>query len=314
MKMNIKASVKKLSKKTLFLVFGVEGIIFTALRFYQMNSLTDPETGFFTDRGNFTVPLFYALWFVTVLGSLLLFYISADSNTEAYGVRKDFALGIGSLIMAAGAVYDAYSRFAAMKGQLAGLSLFTYIRAEKAYLAFGCIIFAVLSVLVFLADAAAFFTGSAFNKSLKVCHLFPVLWMFCLTTCYFSITVSYLNVSQLMLMIFADAFFMVFLFEFARFITGVGIAEAPWLLFATGVTAEILLIASVLPTLVFTVSGQTEKIVANCPLNVYDIAAAVFTVFALISAAVNKNYTVIHLEPAGAAETDSVSAQEENKE
>lgn len=316
--MKLKGSVKKLNKKTLFILFGIEGILFTALRFFQMNSLTNPETGFFTDKGNVTVILFYALWFVTVLGTMLLFYLASDCDTGAYSQRKNIPLAIGSFIMAAGAAYDVFLRVADTQTKAGGLDFSDYIRIEKAYLAVGCIIFAALSALVFLIDAISFVTGSGYASSLKLCHLFPVLWLFCVTVCYFSITVSYLNVSQLMLMIFADGFLMVFLFEYARFISGIGAKEAPWLLFASGVTAEILLVASELPNLAFTLMKTPEKLVANCPLNVYDLAAVVFVALALLSAAQNKNYTAVRLEPLnaeagnGSSETEGDKKESEN--
>lgn len=321
--MKIKASFKKLDKKLLFAVFGVLGLILTAVRFYQMFSLTDPATGFFTDKSNVTVPVYYILWFVIVLGSLLLFYMASGCETNAYSARKNIPGAVGSLIMAAGAAYDAYSRFSDMRAGMGGMSLMTYIKAdemragmggmslmtyikslmtyikaERAHIGFAVVLFAVLTAVVFLIDAAGFITGGSFVSSLKVCHLFPVLWMFCKVVSYFSITVSYLSVTQLMLTIFADGFFMVFLFEYARFLSGIAENESSWLLFASGVTAEVLLAASVLPSLALTVSGKTDMLVSNCPLNCYDIAAVAFVAAAMFTAAVNKNYTPIRLEPA----------------
>lgn len=311
--MKLKASVKKLNKRILFIAFAALGLVLTALRFYQMTSLIDPATGFFTDKGNPTVPLYYILWALTALGALLLFYLCPDCGTGSFAGQKNLPAAIGSLLMAVGAAAKAVSGWSAIRVK-AGTSLLFYIRAEKAYIALLAVLFAMLSALVFLADAIAFATGKSFPNKLQLCHLIPVLWMFCTTVGYFSITVSYLNVTQLMLMIFADAFLMVFLFEFARFISGIGTEEASWLLFASGVITEIFLCAFVLPDLFMLVSGRSASIPENCALNLYDVTALLFVPTALFAAARNKEHTAIHLDPADETaeiETDTTQAATE---
>lgn len=299
--MKIKASVQKLNKKVLFAVFAVVGIALTAVRFYQMFSLTDPATGFFTDRGNITVMLYYILWGVTFLGAMLLFFLSADCATGACGKQKNLPHACTSLLFAAAAVFDTTAKLKELMNSAGAVGLMNYVKAEKQYIALIGIVFGFLTTAVLMADAAAFFSGSGFFKQLKLCHLFPVLWLFCITVNYFSVTVSYLNVTQLMLMIFADGFLMVFLFEYGRFLCDINADEAPWMLFASGTIAEIFLCAEALPNLVLTLAGKTEMLVQYCPLRWYELAGALFIASALFLAAGNKNHVAIHLEPVGAS-------------
>ncbi len=306
--MKIKASVRKLNKKVLFAVFAVIGAAFTAVRFYQMFALTDPGTGFFTDKGNITVPLYYVLWGVTVLGAFVLYYLSADCETGACGAQKNIPHALASILFGGTAACHAWTKLGDMlakagitlDGMLAkaGMKSFmNYIKAEKQYVALIGVVFGFLTAVVLLIDAAAFLTGKDLFAKLKLCHLFPVLWLFCITVNYFSITVSYLNVTQLMLMIFADGFLMVFLFEFARFLCDIGANEAPWMLFASGTIAEVFLCASALPNLALTLTGKSEMLVEHCPMNVYDLAAVLFVATGMLLAAGNKTHSAIRLDP-----------------
>lgn len=309
--MKIKASFGKLNRKILFAIFAVIGSALTAVRFYQMFSLTDPATGFFTDKSNFTVPLYYVLWGVTVLGAFVLTYLSADSSVSACGAQRNVPHALASLLFAAAAGAEAFSDISSMLAEGGYMGLWQYVRMEKQYVALIGDIFGFLTAAVLLADAAAFLSGKGFFSKLKLCHLFPVLWMFCLTVRYFSITVSYLNVTQLMLMIFADGFLMVFLFEFARFLCNIGTEETSWMLFASGAIAEIFLCASVLPNIVLTLTGKQGMLVENCPLNWYDAAGALFTATGMLLAAGNKNHTAYHIEPMEAPAAEGEDPAEE---
>ena len=295
--MKIKASVRKLNKKVLFAVFAVIGAALTAVRFYQMFALTDPETGFFTDKGNITVPLYYVLWGVTVLGAFVLNYLSADCETGACGAQKNIPHAVASILFGGAVAFHTWTKLGDMLGEAGTFGLMNYVKAEKQYVAMIGVVFGFLTAVVLLIDAAAFLTGKDLFAKLKLCHLFPVLWLFCITVNYFSITVSYLNVTQLMLMIFADGFLMVFLFEFARFLCDIGANEAPWMLFASGTIAEVFLCASALPNLALTLAGKSEMLVEHCPMNVYDLAAVLFVTTGMLLAAGNKTHSAIRLDP-----------------
>ena len=88
--MKIKGSVKKLDVKKLSVIFSVIGVIFTALRFYQITALTDVNSGFFTDSGNITVPVYYILWGIIFAGALILFYIGSGTDTGAGAYIKQY--------------------------------------------------------------------------------------------------------------------------------------------------------------------------------------------------------------------------------
>lgn len=287
------------------MIFGILGLVFTALRFYQMTALTDPETGFFTDRSNITVTLYYIMWGAIVLGGLISFYISDDIKPHAYAPRKNILQAVASLALGAGALHKSLTDIAGMKESSGGMQLLAYVRMEKEFLTLAGAILGMLTFVAMLIDAAGFVSGRDFNTKLRATHLIPVLWMFTVTVSYFSITVSYLNVTQLMLMIFADAFFMIFVFEYARFLTDTGSEEAPWLLYATGVISLIFLVSSLLPNIWFTLSGKTEMINRHCPLNVYGIGSAVFTAISLITAKKNRFHVLIPVAPIEDEKTES---------
>lgn len=297
--MKLRASVNKLNKKVIFILMGAVGLIFTALRFYQMNKLTDPETGFFTDMTHITVVLYYVLWFVTVLSPMLLCYLSSQCKSGAFAGGRSIFLSLCSLVMGAGALTKALSVYREVSAGASSmmLGILRYAKEGKAYIELVGVVLGVLAAIVFAVNAISLLTGSKLISSLKFCQLIPALWLFTVTVTHFKVNVSYFNVTQLMLQIFADAFLMLFMFEFARFISGIGITEADWLVYASGITALILLCAASLPNLMLFIGGHSEKLVSHCPFEWYSIAAVLYVLAALITLALNKSKEAISIEP-----------------
>lgn len=308
--MKLKASVNILNKKVLFALFGAMGLVFTALRFYQMNFLTDPETGFFTQKSHISVVVYYVLWALGILLPLALCYISSHCKTEAFVPRRSIFTGFASLAMGATALIKSISDFNALKAKSAGLKFFFYVKEFKATIELAGVILGFLAAAVFLINAVALISGGKYMPSLKLCQLLPSLWMFALTIVHFKVNVSYLNVTQLMLQIFADAFLMLFFFELARFISDVGVFESDWLVYASGFSALILTCAASLPNLVFYLGGSTEKLVAHCPFNWYSPVSIVYVIAGLLLVAGNRASRAIPIEPVDVPQAENDSEED----
>ena len=263
--MKITGSVKSLNYQKLFLCTGLVGLVLIALRFYQVLSILDPETGFFTDKNDPTVWLFYILTVVFVLGTLMCFVLAGDRDIGALPVRRSLPHAAGSIIMAAALAREVFA------------GGFSFAGATKLQLA-GAFA-AALSVIVFFLDFIVFLTGAAFGAKLRFVRLIPVLWTFFLTVGYFSITASYLHSTQLLLTIFGSAFFMLYLFEYARKLADINAGENTAVFCATGAIAAVLLLAAALPALALKLSAGAE--IAHCPFQAFQLTAAVFCVTSL---------------------------------
>ena len=129
-------------------------------------------------------------------------------------------------------------------------------------------------------------TGSLTGK-LSIPMLFPVIWAFAETLKFFAVTVSYLKVSQLFLAIFSAAFLMVFLFENARVLTGIGRKASLWFFFSSGIIAAGLCLCTGIPALVVSVIAP-ENTVSYCPFELYTLGGGLYALASVFSRAAEK--------------------------
>ena len=283
--MKLKGSLEKFDIRKLSVTALALFALMLALRFWQLWALTDPATGFFTDHSNLTVPLFYALSIGSVLAIVILAYLASGTGSGKTERRKDYPLAVASLLFAVPLALEGVNGLRSLFGYVG--SYYTFGDAVKAmggYIYLVAPVFALLSSLAMILNGVSFFSGSQLIRKLKILILCPALWAFFQTISYFKITVSYVKVSQLMLTIFADAFLMIFLFEYARFVSGIGIRESIHAFYGTGFAAAFLLLATELPNLFFALFDK-EKLVVHCEFRLYNLLAALFVIAALLYAA-----------------------------
>ena len=295
--MKLKGSFEKLTLKKLAVLTAALTAAMLGLRFYQLAALTDPSTGFFTDHKNVTVILFYVLAIGTVLCLAALAYLSGSVGNGVTPERKDLPLAVGSFLFAVPLALEFISgvrKIVSNSGSYYQLK--DAIDAMGGYVSVLAPLFALLSAVAMTLNGVSFLTGKLFIRKLKLLLLCPVLWAFFLTIDYFKITVSYVKVSQLMLTIFADAFLMIFLFEYARFTSGIGILDAIHAFYGSGLAAAFLLLSAELPNLYLKLFAP-EKLVIHCELRLFNLAAALFVIAALVCAARNT-------QPAGTEKAD----------
>lgn len=285
--MKLKGSLKSINIKTLALIAGVLTVLMLALRFYQLTALTDPATGFFTDHTNFTVILFYVLAVGSAAGIVLLAYLASGMGVGKTASARCLPLGIASLLFAVPLAMEGVSGFRALFSHLSSYYGFKdAVSAMGGYISVVAPVFALLAAVAMVLNGVSFLAGKPIIRQLKLLLLCPTLWAFFKTIGYFKITASYVKVSQLMMTIFADAFLMLFLFEYARLISGIGIKDSIHAFYGTGFVAALLLLCTELPNLYFTLFAK-EKLIVNCDFGLYNLLAAFFVLAALLYAAQN---------------------------
>lgn len=292
------SKVSKLTLRNIFICSAAAFAAMLALRFYQLFSITDPDTGFFTDHSNFTVPVFYVFAVVFVIGLYILCFLCSDIPENSLGEKKSVVHGVLTLLFSGAllhsgtvgvlTVFDTYKVYGSFKA--VGSAMGGALYAVTPFLA-------LLAGVILLIDAIAFITGKMFIKKLKICQVFPVLWAFSVTVEYFSITASYLKMTQLMLTIFSSAFLMLFLFNYARFISGIGFDKNGASFFATGFISAFLLLVTSIPNLWFKLFAP-EKTVVYCPFVLYNFFAGLFVVSAVIYVMRNRKAGVFNEESA----------------
>ncbi|MBQ6897915.1 MAG: hypothetical protein IJN70_02960 [Clostridia bacterium] len=261
-----------LSLKTVKLTSAVLFGLLLALRIYQTFALTDGETGFFT-KNNITVPLMFILSAGAAVVICILCYLIKDFPAGDVRKRKSPLYAGAGLLFAGTLLYEgicsvrlmlsAGSGFSAMKEAVGGnVGL---IGTVFAFLGAAALVLSVISYVK---------TGTLTGK-LKIPMLFPVLWAFAETLGFFSVTVSYIKISQLFLAIYSAAFLMLFLFENARVTTGIGRKSALWFFYATGIITAGFCVATGVPALLATVF-KPELVVEYCPFELYTLGGGLY--------------------------------------
>lgn len=289
--MKLKGSLEKLTIKKLSLAALVALALMLALRFWQLLKLTDPANGFFTDHTNFTVPVFYVFSVGAVLAIVVLAYLASGTGSGVTEHRRDIFLGLASVAFAVPLAMQGVDGFRELAMYVRSFYNFKdAVSALGGYIYIVAPVFALLSAVAMLLNGVSFLTGKPLIRKLKLLVLCPALWAFFVTISYFKITVSYVKVSQLMLTIFADAFLMIFLFEYARLTSGIGIKDSVHSFYGTGIAAAFLLLATELPNLYFTLFAK-DRLVVHCDFALFNLLGAVFVIAAVRYALSNRQET-----------------------
>lgn len=278
-KFTLKGALPGLAPKTLFTVFGCLGFCLLLLRLLQTQLWMDPETGFFIDRNHASILPFYILSVGFALGALLLFYLGRQLPVAGIAVQKNVPHAAALLLTAAAVGYDGVLQFSDYAAQKATgvVMIGTQAATQRVVLIYA--VFALLSALVFLLDAAAFFSGAGFGAKLRILRLIPVFWAFFRTVRFFAVTASYIHSTQLFLTIFANAFLMLFLFEYARKAAGIAAEENTAVYCAAGLISGVLLLTVGVTDLLLKLTGKGEM--PYCQFAPYSLAAGLFCFTAL---------------------------------
>lgn len=266
----------------IILFAGLVGFsVLTALRFYQTFALIDGSTGFFTSN-NITVILMYALLALCIIGVICLCYVCGDLPTGKSAEKVSFVSAAAGFLFSIVLMYDGLKDL--FSANVFGRGEFSVALLKDALggsIGFMSVIFAILGSIVILIETLFVAGGKKIPAFLKLPMLLPVLWAFTKTLGFFSVTVSYIKVSQLFFAIFSAAFLMVFLFENARMASDIGRKNAVWFFFASGIIAAGLSFSASLPYLAAAIIAP-EKIVSYCPFEIYNIAGGIYCIAAMI--------------------------------
>ena len=263
----------KAVKLTSAVLFG----LLLVLRIYQTFALTDGETGFFT-KNNITVPLMFILSAGAAVVICILCYLIKDF--PAGDVRKRISpLYAGAGLLFAGTLL--YEGIRSVRLMLsAGGGLASMKEAVGGNVGLIGTVFAFLGAAALVLSVISYVKTGTLTGKLKIPMLFPVLWAFAETLGFFSVTVSYIKISQLFLAIYSAAFLMLFLFENARVTTGIGRKAALWFYYATGIISAGFCVATGVPALLATVF-KPELVVEYCPFELYTLGGGLYALASL---------------------------------
>ena len=284
---NIKFS--SLSPQPLLLFSGIATLIAVPLRTFQLLNCINPQTGFWLIK-DFTVPVLYTLCVLVVLVSLFLSFFSGIMPKPEFPKERNIPFGIISGICAIAFLADTIiqmSKYIVLYGNYrsasGGSSFIQFAMSSGALPLTMQSVFGVLSALYFSIIAYSLVRGETEYFKSKFIALSPVMWGICRMAYYFVEPISYRNVSQLFLQIMLLPFIMLFFLSYARIASNVDGKSSMWILWFSGASGLFLAFVSALAPLSLVITGHSDLLPADYPIQYCDLAFGLFATATLMS-------------------------------
>lgn len=276
--MKIRGSIEKINP--LYSLYVIAGLLCVAIPFrtYQHLSLIESDTGFYKEI-NWSVYLMYALCILAVLVPYV-FTLLAKNVPESRAVyRKNKLLAVASFVFGVGLVADAVT------------ALSTLVLAYQGYLTTEINIiltalqgvFGILSAIYIMIFGISYIDGRTTYTRYKLLALSPLVWSVARLIIRFVKKISYVNVSDLMLELFAIAFMMLFFLSFARISSGLSNKKSMRSLWAAGFTAAFFCAAANLPRLIVIITANGNALPNEYPFALCDLGFAFFSVCYIVN-------------------------------
>lgn len=257
----------------LYSLYITAGLLCVAIPFrvYQLLSLIESDTGFYKEI-NWSVYLMYAVCILAVLVPYVLTLLAKNVPESRAVYRKNKLLAAASFIFGVGIAADAITAFS------------TLILVKQGYLTQATSIvpalfqgiFGILAAIYIIVFGISYIDGRTTYSKYKLLALCPLVWAAVRLVMRFVKKISYVNVSDLMLELFAIAFMMLFLLSFARISSGLSNKKSMRSLWAAGFASAFLCAAANLPRLVVVITGNGGVLPEEFPFALCDFGFAFF--------------------------------------
>lgn len=273
----------------LYSLYVLLGLLVVAVpfRMYQHLNIIEEDTGFFKVV-DWSVYLIYALAVFAIVVPYVLVYLAKNVPASKSPFRKNKFLAIASFIFAIGVILDVVT------------SISTFLLNAKSYSSVGISIlgtaeqsqipliaesiFGILAAIYILIFGISFIDGRTTYSQYKFLALSPLFWSMSRIIIRFVRKIAYVNVSDLMLELFALTFIMIFLLAFARISSGLANSKAMRTLFASGFAAIFFCVVTNLPRLLMVVTGNAKALPDEYPFSLCDLGFAIFAFAYIVNA------------------------------
>ena len=267
-------------------VFGIALVAVIPVRCYQFIKILAPVTGFYN---TIDWSVWFSYIFLALIGVLLIAVSLSKKKSIAYDSQpiKSVALALAACMFALTLLIDAVDQFkvffsiinetSAMYNESVGL--FKSGAAARFFEALS----AVICTVFFAIFGYGHFSGKSCAADSKLMALFPVIWCVCRLMHRFMQTINYLNVSDLLYELFMCIFLMLFFMAFAQLNSNINANNIAWKLTAYGLPAAILCLLCFLPRFIMLVTGRSEALYEQSPVEWCDLGSAVFIITLIMS-------------------------------
>jgi len=300
--MKLKGSVKAIFPDAALLVFCFGILAACPIRVYQILKLIEPSTGFYSDTSNWSIITLYIILGICAAVIMIFSFLSKNIPAAKLPEGRRIPLAVSGLILSATFISDIFNQLdniaqlAEDNGAVGIVNVFAYLKAADAMLPAVEIVFAALSCIYMLVFSVSFIISKDLYAKLKVLALSPLVWA--ILRVFFRVTkkISFIQVSDLILELCALVFIMIFFFTFARVASGVNSEGSMWSVYGCGITAALFIFTYSIPRIMLFVTGNSELINPEAPLELCDIGVAIFAITLIVST-LRSGYAVAAGEP-----------------
>lgn len=281
-KKNMKITGKYEKINPLYSLYVILGLVAVAVpfRMYQLLNIIEADTGFYRVT-DWSVPLMYVLGVLAIVVPYLLTVLAKNVPASKSPFKKNMFLAVASFIFAGGIIFDVVSSLStflinAKSFSDVGLSVMgTMDQAQLPLLVES--VFGILAAIYVIIFGISFIDGRTTYSQYKFLALSPLFWAMSRIVIRFVRKIAYVNVSDLMLELFAITFMMIFLLSFARICAGLANSKAMRTLFSSGFVGIFFCTVSNLPRLLMVITGNDNALPDEYPFSLCDLGFAVFS-------------------------------------
>ncbi len=257
------------------------------LRVYQYFKVLEPETGFYSSN-DISVYVMYILLGAAMLLSVLIPLINKKKLITVTSVKKSPAFLVFSLILAvtiiidsAGQLMDYFDLYDAASA--AGGTVTEYVKNQGGTFLLLQAVSGAVAAVYFFVSGLSVSLGNSDGSRLKILGLTPVLWYIFKLLYRFKRTISFTNVSDLMLELFAIVFLMMFFFALAQTVAKIDAQTVFWKIFAYGIPAATFALMCFLPRFIVMIIGKSELLNTHYGVSYSDLGVAAYIIYNLLS-------------------------------
>ncbi len=270
-------------------------LVCVPLRVYQYFKLINPVTGFY-DSKDFSVYVVYGVLILAGVICVACSYIGHKSLKAVAIGQSDKGFSVVSVLMGFGIAVDSFSilsdylaLYTANTGNYLAVS--DYVSAQGGTLMLAQAVTGALAAIYFIISALSSINKNLMSK-IKILCILPVIWCIFRLLFRFRRTISFVNVSDLLLELFNIVFVMVFLLALAQVIAKIDADNVFWKLYAYGLPAAMLSIVCFLPRLILVLTGNADKLNPLYSPAFSDLTFAVYAIYICITSVKTKTTSV----------------------
>lgn len=264
-------------------------LVAVPLRVYQYFKVLEPETGFYSTI-DFSVYIIYALLGIAVITAIVIPLINRKKMITVASVKKSPVFLVLSLILAVTIIIDSAGQLMSYfdlydAAASSGSTIAEYVKKQGGTLLLLQAVSGAIAAVYFFVSGLSVSLGNSDGSKLKLLGLTPVLWCIFRLLYKFKRTISFINVSDLLLELFEIVFLMLFFFALAQAVARIDVKTVFWKIFAYGIPAAMFALMCFLPRFILMVTGKSELLNDHYGVSYSDLGAAAYIIYNLLSRA-----------------------------